>query len=214
LERPVAIAQQHVHYTIVTISFIYAPIGHNQIKMPVRIKVPNRNFTVGISTGEVADRWLERAVAIAQQHTYFPWVVSATGRIHAIVGYHQIRVPISIHVGHRYGIGIAPAGAVTDRSLESAVSVAEQHAYRAGAKQIVTGRAALAVVGNHQIQLAVAVHIRNCNRRRHYTSRTVADGSLEPTLAIADQHAHSTLGAVALAETEVRNHHVKDTVPI
>ena len=115
---------------------------------------------------------------------------------------------ITIHVSDRDPVGKVTAGIETDRLLKRAVALAQQHAYPAGIGPI--GRtviATLAEVGDDQIQVAIAVYVRDRDRVGVPATGAVADGRLEGPVAVAQQYGHYTrtrgkvtgVGALALA---------------
>src|SRR5579863_3554384 len=109
----------------------------------------------------------ESTVPVAQEHAH----VRAAGEI----GRHQVQVAVEVEVGHSYGLGVR-AGAVFDRRLESAVTIAEEHADVGGIG-----------IGGNQIQVAVMVEVPD---RDEGGARAggVAYFRLERAVALAEEH--------------------------
>src|SRR5207245_8725468 len=77
-----------------------------------------------------------------------------------LVRYKQVRLTVPIHVCYGHRKRELPARTESKRGLEGTVAITQQHADNAiGATAI--GRA---LVGNHQVRLAIAVYIRNAER--------------------------------------------------
>src|SRR5580704_8008565 len=83
-------------------------------------------YRKGLShTQAVADRCLEGAVAVPQQHAHDH--TAAVGCALAIVSHDQIPMAVAVHVCDRDGSSVNPSRVVTDGRLESTVTVAQEH---------------------------------------------------------------------------------------
>src|ERR1700722_18944560 len=162
-------------------------VVYEQIRLAVAVQVSDRDRRERNATNAprvVTDGWLKSAITIAQQ--------SADAAIAAAIalgsgGHGQIQMAVAVQVRDRdRERGIPTTCVVIDSRLESAIAVAQQHAYDA----IDAVALALARVNHGQIRMAVAVQVRDRDRKRLIRIRAVANRRLKRAVAIAQQHTH------------------------
>lgn len=66
-------------------------------------------------------------MTIAQQHFDQPMTRTASPLALTIIGYHQVRLAVSIDISQGNTLGESPALVINRRGLKSAVSIAEQY---------------------------------------------------------------------------------------
>ena len=124
-----------------TLTRVAADVGDDQVGLAVAVDVaPRPRRPDSMPAAKVC--WaLEGAVAVAQQHAH---------GVAAVVGDDQVGLAVAVHVRpRRRSNGCRAGGEGLPGDLEGAVAVAQQHAH-----------GVVAVVGDDQVGLAVAVHVR------------------------------------------------------
>jgi hypothetical protein len=129
-------------------------------------------------------RWLEGAVAIAQQHGY------CAGKV---ISYDNVQFAVVVDICNHNGSSGVSAGPIAYPRLERPIAIADQHAYASPTY-------ASPSIHFHNVGLAIAVHIRDC----HVTgvvSAGIIHGWLDSSVAIAQQHADHSVELVCTALT-------------
>src|SRR5262249_28647631 len=145
-------------------------VGDSEVGNAVPVEVPHGDGVGNAAgrSGTVADRCLEGAVAVAQQHVH---------RAVAEAGAHQVGNAIAVKVACCHPTDFGTGGIVLSR-LEGTVAAAKQHS-RVGGED----------VGDGEVKGAVAVEVG-----RYHGDRVGAGGvglrGLEGAVAVAQQHAH------------------------
>src|SRR5207244_9579668 len=102
-----------------------------------------------------------------------------------------------------------PARPESMRGLECTVAITQQHADNAiGATAI--GRA---LVGNHQVRLAIAVYIRNAERIGIISARWITHSGLKASVSILQEHANGPVCAIVAADTLIGTQQVRPDIP-
>src|SRR5215469_8267689 len=95
-ESAISVAQQHT-YTATRTNAVETPIGHNDVGMAVTIHIRQRDGESIDAARVIADRRLEGAVAVAQQHTY---TAIRTTAAETLVGHKHVGMAVAVHIRH------------------------------------------------------------------------------------------------------------------
>src|SRR5262249_33213705 len=114
LESTIPVAHEHADAS--SIIGETTLVRHNDVGDAVAVDIPHR-YEQGQAPGGVADRRMEGAVALAQEHAY-----AATDQV--ITTYQEVESTVAIDIRHGHGAGIGPGWEIAG-GLERAVPVTQ-----------------------------------------------------------------------------------------
>ena len=162
-----------------------AAIGHHEIRVPVAVKIRERDRGRPETAGGIRHYRLEGAISFAQQHAYCP--EHRAGCIPAGVHDHQVELAIPVYIGDFRWSGCHHAPVFVDRpGSEGSVAIAQQNRnFTLGSQR------AGAAPGYHQIRFAVLIQVGDRQRQLRNKPSAVAVRCLKGPVAVAQPDRNS-----------------------
>ena len=165
---------------------VRAQTRHHQILRFIAIQVRDSDRTGQVATTAVGSCCLKSTITVAQTHLHHALIKAAVSS--TLLGTHDVRFSVSIHVCHCDGAAMTPGSrSINHRLFEGSISVAQTDGYPPVGRRKRTA----CCVPHNEVEMAIAIHVRHRYRNRPYPAGTVGHSRLESPVTVAQHLAYA-----------------------